>query len=125
MITFLRASIATVLLLVLMPVLGGRFPRDRRVWVCALLAARIHPVVPEQGSVGASGDLAPLAHMSLVLIGEGTAVVKGERVAGLRGVAFSVPGEATSAGGVGGRHSVSFHGAPQTVSGGSPDGTVP
>ena len=37
----------------------------------ALLNADILPVIPGQGSVGASGDLAPLAHMSLVLIGEG------------------------------------------------------
>ncbi len=36
-----------------------------------LLNARIHPVIPEQGSVGASGDLAPLAHLALVLLGEG------------------------------------------------------
>jgi histidine ammonia-lyase len=39
------------------------------------LNARVHPVVPSRGSVGASGDLAPLAHLSLVLIGEGTATV--------------------------------------------------
>lgn len=38
----------------------------------ALLNHRIHPVIPSQGSVGASGDLAPLAHLALVLIGEGT-----------------------------------------------------
>lgn len=37
----------------------------------ALLNAGIHPVVPEQGSVGASGDLAPLSHMALALLGEG------------------------------------------------------
>ena len=37
----------------------------------ALLNAGIHPVVPEQGSVGASGDLAPLSHVALALIGEG------------------------------------------------------
>ena len=37
----------------------------------ALLNAGIHPVVPSRGSVGASGDLAPLAHIALVLIGEG------------------------------------------------------
>ena len=36
-----------------------------------LLNARIHPIVPEQGSVGASGDLAPLSHLALALIGEG------------------------------------------------------
>jgi histidine ammonia-lyase len=40
--------------------------------LCAMLDARLHPPVPEQGSVGASGDLAPLAHLALALIGEGT-----------------------------------------------------
>ncbi|MGQ0703219.1 MAG: histidine ammonia-lyase [Gemmatimonadales bacterium] len=40
----------------------------------ALLNAGIVPVVPEQGSVGASGDLAPLAHLALVLMGEGEAL---------------------------------------------------
>jgi histidine ammonia-lyase len=40
-----------------------------------LLNRRVHPRVPARGSVGASGDLAPLAHLSLVLIGEGEAVV--------------------------------------------------
>src|SRR6187551_2479778 len=38
-----------------------------------LLNKRVHPVVPSRGSVGASGDLAPLAHIALVLIGEGEA----------------------------------------------------
>src|SRR4029077_10267325 len=37
----------------------------------ALINRRVHPVVPSRGSVGASGDLAPLAHLGLVLIGEG------------------------------------------------------
>jgi histidine ammonia-lyase len=37
-----------------------------------MLNARLHPPVPEQGSVGASGDLAPLAHLALAMIGEGT-----------------------------------------------------
>ena len=37
----------------------------------ALLNSRVHPRVPSRGSVGASGDLAPLAHLALVLIGEG------------------------------------------------------
>lgn len=40
--------------------------------LCAMLDAGLHPEVPEQGSVGASGDLAPLAHLALALIGEGT-----------------------------------------------------
>jgi histidine ammonia-lyase len=47
-----------------------------------MLNRGIHPVIPAKGSVGASGDLAPLAHMSLVLIGEGEAVVNGERLPG-------------------------------------------
>jgi histidine ammonia-lyase len=53
----------------------------------ALLNADILPVIPCQGSVGASGDLAPLAHMSLVLIGEGSATVKGEVVNGAAALA--------------------------------------
>ena len=43
-----------------------------------LLNKNVLPVIPEQGSVGASGDLAPLAHMSAVLIGEGHARLNGE-----------------------------------------------
>ena len=39
--------------------------------LCAMLEARLHPPIPEQGSVGASGDLAPLSHLALALIGEG------------------------------------------------------
>ncbi len=42
----------------------------------ALLNRRVHPVVPSRGSVGASGDLAPLAHLALVLVGEGEAFVE-------------------------------------------------
>jgi len=47
-----------------------------------LLNKDIVPVVPQKGSVGASGDLAPLAHMALVLLGEGEAFVKGVRMKG-------------------------------------------
>jgi histidine ammonia-lyase len=46
----------------------------------AMLEHRIHPVVPSRGSVGASGDLAPLAHLALALIGEGEVFVKGKRM---------------------------------------------
>ena len=42
-----------------------------------LLNEDVLPVIPEQGSVGASGDLAPLAHLALVLIGEGEATREG------------------------------------------------
>ena len=46
----------------------------------ALVAADALPVIPGQGSVGASGDLAPLAHMSAALLGEGEIVLDGERL---------------------------------------------
>ena len=48
----------------------------------AMLEADIIPVIPAQGSVGASGDLAPLAHMTCVMIGEGEAHVNGVRMTG-------------------------------------------
>ena len=47
-----------------------------------MLARGVYPLVPQQGSVGASGDLAPLAHMAAVMIGEGHAFVDGVAVAG-------------------------------------------
>lgn len=50
--------------------------------VVDLINARVTPVVPSVGSVGASGDLAPLAHAALVLIGEGEATFEGRRMAG-------------------------------------------
>jgi histidine ammonia-lyase len=49
-----------------------------------LINRRVHPVIPERGSVGASGDLAPLSHLALVLIGEGEAYFSGERMPGGR-----------------------------------------
>ncbi len=48
--------------------------------IVELYNKKIYPVIPRRGSVGASGDLAPLAHMSLPLIGEGEVFYKGERV---------------------------------------------
>ncbi|WP_133000932.1 HAL/PAL/TAL family ammonia-lyase [Luteimonas arsenica] len=48
----------------------------------ALLNAGVVPVVPQLGSVGASGDLAPLSHLAIVLLGGGEAFVDGERVPG-------------------------------------------
>jgi histidine ammonia-lyase len=47
-----------------------------------LLNAGVHPLIPEKGSLGASGDLAPLAHMALPLIGEGLAEFQGEVLPG-------------------------------------------
>jgi histidine ammonia-lyase len=48
----------------------------------SMLNTGVHPVIPEKGSVGASGDLAPLASLALVVIGEGEAIYRGERMAG-------------------------------------------
>jgi histidine ammonia-lyase len=50
--------------------------------LCAMLNAGVHPVIPSQGSVGASGDLAPLAHLAQVVIGEGEAHLKHEMLSG-------------------------------------------
>ena len=50
--------------------------------LCEMLNHGVHPVVPSQGSVGASGDLAPLAHLASVAIGEGEAIYDGARVSG-------------------------------------------
>jgi histidine ammonia-lyase len=51
--------------------------------LCELLNRGVHPVIPEKGSVGASGDLAPLAHLSLTLVGEGEAFYREERTPSL------------------------------------------
>ena len=48
-----------------------------------ILERGVIPLIPEQGSVGASGDLAPLAHMTAVLIGEGEAIFHGEKLSGM------------------------------------------
>jgi histidine ammonia-lyase len=48
--------------------------------LCEMLNRGVHPVIPEKGSVGASGDLAPLAHLALGLIGEGESFFDGERM---------------------------------------------
>jgi histidine ammonia-lyase len=50
--------------------------------LCAMLNAKVHPVIPSQGSVGASGDLAPLAHLAHVVIGEGFALYQGSATSG-------------------------------------------
>jgi len=47
-----------------------------------MLNRGVHPIIPSQGSVGASGDLAPLAHLALVVIGEGHAIFQGRSMTG-------------------------------------------
>ena len=73
---------ATVRLILLLKVnsLARGFSGIRREVIDALIAlldAEVYPLIPAKGSVGASGDLAPLAHMSLVLLGEGKARHRG------------------------------------------------
>ncbi|MBI4552614.1 MAG: histidine ammonia-lyase [Candidatus Latescibacteria bacterium] len=57
--------------------LSGIRPEPLRLLV-DMLNRRVHPVIPQQGSVGASGDLAPLAHLALAMIGEGQVVLDGQ-----------------------------------------------
>lgn len=57
--------------------------------IVRLLNSRIHPYVPEKGSVGASGDLSPLSHIALVLIGEGKAEHRGRWISGRRALEAS------------------------------------
>jgi histidine ammonia-lyase len=49
-------------------------------FLCDMLEKRVHPIIPSRGSVGASGDLAPLAHLALAMIGEGEAELDGVRM---------------------------------------------
>lgn len=70
-------------------VLAGGFAGTRPLvaeYLVALLNAGVHPIVPRQGSVGASGDLAPLAHLALVLLGEGHARVRTRELPGILGL---------------------------------------
>jgi len=47
-----------------------------------MLNKGVHPIIPEKGSLGSSGDLAPLSHMVLVMLGEGEAIYKGQKMSG-------------------------------------------
>lgn len=55
--------------------------------VLDMLNAKVHPLIPEKGSVGASGDLAPLAHLALGVIGEGEVFLEGVRMPAAEGLA--------------------------------------
>jgi len=76
----------TRLMMVLKLMSLGRGASGVRWEVCALIEGMVNagvmPVIPAQGSVGASGDLAPLAHMAAVMIGAGRAVYEGQEMAG-------------------------------------------
>ena len=58
--------------------------------LCELLNAGVHPVIPTRGSVGASGDLAPLAHLALGMIGEGLAEYRGETMPAAKALAAAL-----------------------------------
>lgn len=76
---------ARAMLLLRANVLACGYSGARAVLIDTLLSMLEHgvaPVIPEKGSVGASGDLAPLAHLALVVIGEGEAFYKGSRMPG-------------------------------------------
>lgn len=86
------AQVRAMLLLLAASLSRGRSGVRRRLVeaLVAMLNAGVVPVVPETGSVGASGDLAPLAHAALPLIGEGLAYVGGSTLEG--GEALKVAG---------------------------------
>lgn len=76
---------ARAMLLLRANILAGGFSGCRPILIetlVALIERGVTPVIPEKGSVGASGDLAPLAHLALTVIGEGEAFFRGERLAG-------------------------------------------
>jgi len=86
--------LATEIVRGMMLLLGGSLRRGHsgvRLEVVDLLQAMlelgVHPIVPSKGSVGSSGDLAPLAHLALVLIGEGEATFSFERMSGAEALA--------------------------------------
>jgi histidine ammonia-lyase len=74
---------ARAMLLLRANVLAAGFSGARPVVIetlVSMLASGVTPVIPEKGSVGASGDLAPLAHLALAAIGEGESFYQGERL---------------------------------------------
>ncbi len=85
------AGATTRLMMTLKLLSLGRGASGVRWAVCALLQEMLQrgvtPVVPHQGSVGASGDLAPLAHMAAVMLGEGAAEFRGTRMPGAEALA--------------------------------------
>src|ERR1044071_104027 len=79
---------ARAMLLLRANVLASGFSGARAIVIdtlIAMLEKGVTPVIPEKGSVGASGDLAPLAHLALAAIGEGEVFYNSERVAGASG----------------------------------------
>lgn len=85
----LPAPVVRLVIALKLSSLGRGFSGVRPVVLDALLAlynAGVLPVIPAKGSVGASGDLAPLAHLSAVLLGVGEVFIRGERAAATDGL---------------------------------------
>lgn len=79
----LLEDVSRVMLLLRANALAKGYSGIRRVTLQLLIDLinhRIHPIVPSQGSLGASGDLAPLSHLALALVGEGEVIYKGSRM---------------------------------------------
>lgn len=98
--TFMQEHVVRLLMLLKINSLARGFSGIRLEVIQALITLynhKVYPAIPEKGSVGASGDLAPLAHMSAVLLGEGEVIVNGERmkaelglkIAGLQPIALA------------------------------------
>jgi histidine ammonia-lyase len=80
---FMAPNTVRLLMLLKINSLARGYSGVRRIVIenlMSLMNAEVYPAIPSKGSVGASGDLAPLAHMSAVLLGEGEAFYKGERI---------------------------------------------
>lgn len=89
---FMSPAVVRLMMLLKINSLARGFSGVRLVIIEALISlynAEVYPAVPEKGSVGASGDLAPLAHMSAVLLGEGEVLINGERRPAMEGLALA------------------------------------
>lgn len=86
---FMSGAVVRLLMLLKINSLARGFSGIRLSVIEALIALynhEVYPAIPEKGSVGASGDLAPLAHMSAVLLGEGEVIYQGNRISAEKGL---------------------------------------
>ena len=87
--TFMKESTVRLMMVLKINSLARGYSGIRMEVIDALIQlvnAEVYPCIPQKGSVGASGDLAPLAHMSTVLLGEGEAFHQGQKLSGLEGL---------------------------------------
>lgn len=89
---FMKDATVRLLLLLKINSLARGYSGIRLHVIQALIALynhQVYPAIPEKGSVGASGDLAPLAHMSAVLLGEGEVFYQGNRISANKGLVIA------------------------------------